>query len=180
MTIKQLYSSTFEDAVTTLCYESNYYITSIEIIKDCIKDLIDKDNFVWAEHLIVALNNTDAYYYEYDFSTGTFETPKPLTEIKDLKEYCDDYNVYSKFTSLESVLYHIENEYEIILGLDEVNETEVDKSYQYLITIIEEAQSEDCKNSEIYNKIIEILDDLSIYWIDALYQAKIYLEELGV
>ena len=91
MTIKELYSTTFEDAITTLCYESDYYITSIEIIKDCIKDLIDKDNFVWAEHLIVALNNTDAYYYDYDFSAGTFETPKPLTELEDLEEYCDDY-----------------------------------------------------------------------------------------
>ena len=100
MTIKELYSTTFEDAVTTLCYESDYYITSIEIIKDCIKDLIDKDNFVWAEHLIVALNNTDAYYYDYDFSAGTFETPKPLTELEDLEEYCDDYKEYKEMGNL--------------------------------------------------------------------------------
>ena len=91
MTIKELYETDFENAVTTLCYESDYCITSIEIIKDFIKKILDDDNFVWAEHLIVALNNTDAYYYEYDFSTGTFETPKPLTELEDLEEYCDDY-----------------------------------------------------------------------------------------
>ena len=88
---KELYETDFENAVTTLCYESDYCITSIEIIKDFIKKILDDDNFVWAEHLIVALNNTDAYYYEYDFSAGTFETPKPLTELEDLEEYCDDY-----------------------------------------------------------------------------------------
>ena len=85
MTIKELYKTNFEDAVTTLCYESDYYITSIEIIKDFIKKLLDEDNFIFAEHLIVALNNTDAYYYDYDFSLGTFETPKPLTELEDLE-----------------------------------------------------------------------------------------------
>ena len=60
-----------------------------------------------------------------------------------------------------------------------MNETEIDKSYQYLMTIIEEAQSEDYLNNDVYDKIQEILDDLSIYWIDALYQAKTYIEELG-
>ena len=95
MTIKELYSTTFEDAVTSLCYESDYYITSIEIIKDFIKKLLDEDNFIFAEHLIVALNNTDAYYYDYDFSLGTFETPKPLAELENLEEYCDDYEVKS-------------------------------------------------------------------------------------
>ena len=46
MTIKELYKTNFEDAVTTLCYESDYYITSIEIIKDFIKKLLDEDNFI--------------------------------------------------------------------------------------------------------------------------------------
>ena len=32
-----------------------------------IKDLIDKDNLVFAEHLLAAIVNSDAYYYEYDF-----------------------------------------------------------------------------------------------------------------
>lgn len=128
----------------------------------------------------IALNNTDAYYYDYDFSMGTFETPKPLTEIEDLVQYCDDYNTCTNFTKLETVLYHINNEYEIISELDKVNESEIDKSYQYLMSIIEEAQSEDNENSEIYYKIIEILDNLSIYWIEALNQVKIYLEEIGV
>jgi len=102
MTIKELYKTNFEDAVTTLCYESDYYITSIEIIKDFIKKLLDEDNFIFAEHLIVALNNTDAYYYDYDFSLGTFETPKPLTELEDLEEYCDDYKEIRQWKILKS------------------------------------------------------------------------------
>ena len=90
MTTNELYEAGFQDAITTLCYESDYYITSIEVIKDRIKDLIDKDNLVFAEHLLAAIVNSDAYYYEYDFSMGTLETPTPLTKIKDLEKFCDD------------------------------------------------------------------------------------------
>ena len=53
MTTKELYKTNFEDAVTTLCYESDYYITSIEIIKDFIKKILDDDN----SRLIVLITN---------------------------------------------------------------------------------------------------------------------------
>ena len=90
MTIKELYSKDFETAVTELSYE-NDYITSIEVLKDFIVCNIQNDSLCLAAHVLDVLLNYYTDYYSYDYSMGTLETPKPLTEIEDLEEFCEDY-----------------------------------------------------------------------------------------
>lgn len=93
MTIKELYSKDFDTAAQELWCETNR-ITCIEILKNFIKQKIDEDMLFLALHLLEAIKEHPAEYYDYDYSMGTLDTPCPLTTLEDLEDYCEDNEVF--------------------------------------------------------------------------------------
>lgn len=89
MTMKELYSKTFEEVIEELS-EANENITSAISLKEYIKAIIDEDYLFLAIHLLNALWKSSADYYDYDYSMGTLETPTPLQSIADLENYCEE------------------------------------------------------------------------------------------
>lgn len=89
MTVKELYTKTFDEAVEELSQE-NENITSAESLKDYIKTVIDGDYLFLAAHLLKAMHDSPADYYGYDYCMGTLETPTPLKELSDLEDYCKE------------------------------------------------------------------------------------------
>ncbi len=89
MTMKELYSKTFEEVIEGLS-EANENITSAISLKEYIKAIIDEDYLFLAIHLLNALWKSSADYYDYDYSMGTLETPTPLRSIADLENYCEE------------------------------------------------------------------------------------------
>lgn len=88
MTKKELYDIGVEKAVEILAQEIDG-ITTYDTLKDFAKDQIDEDNFYFVEHILGSLDETH-YYYKYDYSMGTLETPTPITSVEDLEEFCED------------------------------------------------------------------------------------------
>ena len=76
----------FDNAMCVLENKINT-ITSYEILKEFIISKIEEDNFVLASHLIDAMKDCNGYdWFFYDFSAGTFDTPKPIKDIEDLED----------------------------------------------------------------------------------------------
>lgn len=86
----ELYELSFEEAVEGF-YEEIETITTYEILKDFAKAKIDDDDILLALHIIEALNN-GADYYDYDYTCGTLDIPKPLVNLEDLERYCESYS----------------------------------------------------------------------------------------
>lgn len=65
-----------------------------EDLKDFVIDLIENDKILVATHILNALNNEPANYYNYDYSMGTLEDVTPITTKEDfvnfLKNYYDE------------------------------------------------------------------------------------------
>ena len=78
MTAEKFNAMDFKDAMSELYDESND-ITTIDTLKGYISHLIDDDNFNLALHLLQGIYEDDTpedtYYYRYDYSMGTLETP---------------------------------------------------------------------------------------------------------
>lgn len=66
-------------------------LTTEDILIDFAKSKIDDDNIGVAIHILGAIHNNpyDTEYYLYDYCMGTLETPTPVTEKEDLKDYID-------------------------------------------------------------------------------------------
>lgn len=66
-----------------------------EDLKDFVVDLIENDNILVATHILNALNDELAEYYNYDASMGALENVTPITSkeyfIDLLKNYYDEY-----------------------------------------------------------------------------------------
>lgn len=88
MTKKELYEMSFDDAIGELIYETEY-ITTYGDLKEFAKEQIDSDNLFLAIHILEAINNTYAQYYNYDYSMGAMETPTPLETLEDLEAFCE-------------------------------------------------------------------------------------------
>lgn len=89
MTIKELRTKTFNEAVEELS-EENDQITTAETLKDYIKIAIDRDYLFLAVHLLSVMHKSPADYYGYDYCMGTLETPTPLKVLSDLEDYCEE------------------------------------------------------------------------------------------
>lgn len=91
MTIAELYRKGFQEAASELSAQ-NDCITTYEALKDFAKYNIDRDNFFLAEHILHALQDASDYY-DYDYCMGTLDTPAPLRDVSDLKDYCEQEDV---------------------------------------------------------------------------------------
>lgn len=89
MTKKELYELDFDEAIEKL-QEENTNITTYETLKDFAIDNISYDNLFLAMHILEALNETQAEYYNYDYSMGTLETPTPIETLEDLEDFCEE------------------------------------------------------------------------------------------
>lgn len=81
------------DAVDVACDTFNVDLTSEDTLKEYIIHVIQEDNFGLALHLLEAIYHAPMSatgIYLYDYSMGTLETPRPITDIEDLLDYIDD------------------------------------------------------------------------------------------
>lgn len=89
MTIKELSKLTFDEAVAKLQEETNC-ITTIDTLKDFAIKNINEDNLFLSIHILIALQENSADYYNYDYCMGTLDTPTPITNLKDLEDFCEE------------------------------------------------------------------------------------------
>ena len=63
-----------------------------EDLKDFIIDKIKDDDIFIALHILNALNDNEADYYNYDASMGILDTVAPITTKEEFIQYLDNYN----------------------------------------------------------------------------------------
>ena len=88
MTIHELHCKSFADAAQELS-ENDERITTYETLKEFAKENIDSDRLFLAIHILKAIWENSADYYDYDYCMGTLDTPSPHLVIKDHEEYCE-------------------------------------------------------------------------------------------
>lgn len=64
-------------------------IVSYEELKEYAVAQINGDNLLCAIHILEAVNEDTADWYDYDFSMGTLETPTAIRSKDDLIDYID-------------------------------------------------------------------------------------------
>lgn len=94
MTREQFENMDFEELMNW-AYDNLDCITDEEILKEYGIRNIQDDNFNMVLHIIGAIfeNPYSTEWYRYDYSMGTLETPKPITDrydIEDLIDFEDD------------------------------------------------------------------------------------------
>ena len=90
MTRKYFENHPFKDVMEKL-YEENTDVTTLDMLKDFINDTVIKGEYYLSEHLVKALcNGNDEYYWLYDYSMGTLDTPVPIDSLEDVKHLIDD------------------------------------------------------------------------------------------
>jgi len=89
MTREDYNKKNFEDIMEQLNEERDD-ITTYETLKDFAKEKIEEDNLFIAIHILEALRNDDAEWYEYDYCMGTLQTPSGITEKEDVEHMIDD------------------------------------------------------------------------------------------
>lgn len=82
-------NKTFDELIEEL-YEEVDTITTYETLKDYAINSIDNDNLYLAIHILNAISEDEADYYDYDYNMGMCETPTPLTCEEDLIDYIED------------------------------------------------------------------------------------------
>lgn len=89
MTIAELYRKGFNKAAEELTY-TNDTVTTYESLKDFATAKIDSEHLFVAIHILQAINDNPADFYDYDYCMGTLDTPTPLTVLADLVDYCEE------------------------------------------------------------------------------------------
>lgn len=93
MTRQEFDSKSFEEVMEQLNEERDD-ITTIDILKEFIKEKIDSDDFNVASHLCNAIwndpNPYDSDWYEYDYCMGTLDTPVCLACKEDVEHLIED------------------------------------------------------------------------------------------
>ena len=85
MTVKELYSMTFNEACEKLYQESDL-VTTYESLKEYAIKNINEERLFLAIHILEAIQQFPADYYDYDYCMGTLENPTPLVLLKDLNK----------------------------------------------------------------------------------------------
>ena len=92
MTRAEFEAKSFEDVMEQLNEEYDH-ITTIDRLKDFIKENIDEDNFNVASHLCNAIWNDPnpdmSDWYDYDYCMGTCDTPASITKKEDVEYLID-------------------------------------------------------------------------------------------
>lgn len=80
------------DEVMQQLNEEKDTITTIDILKDFIKENIDNDNYYLALHVLnaIAEDTSDAQWWIYDYCMGTLETPTPINDKEDIEHLIED------------------------------------------------------------------------------------------
>ena len=93
MTRTEFEEKSFEDVMSQLNEELDE-ITTLDSLKEFIKEKIDEDNFCIASHLCNAIwndpNPSMSEWYDYDYSMGTLDKPVCLSEKAHIEHLIDD------------------------------------------------------------------------------------------
>lgn len=91
MTKDQFNNLDFSEVMQQL-NEENDTVTTIDTLKDFIKESIDNDNYYIALPLLQAIadDTHDTYYWDYDYSMGTLDTPTPINSKEDVEHLIYD------------------------------------------------------------------------------------------
>ena len=73
-------------------------------LKNLAIDSIKDDNILVAAHILNALNNDPANYYNYDTSMGALEDITPITSKEDLLDLLKNYNDEDIIKTIKKVL----------------------------------------------------------------------------
>lgn len=73
-------------------------------LKNLAIDSIKDDEILLATHILNALNNAPANYYNYDTSMGALEDVTPITSKEDFIDYLEDYNDEDIIKTIKKVL----------------------------------------------------------------------------
>ena len=88
MTENELKDMEFNVAVNKLSETFNTITTYAEL-KTFIINKINEDMIFVAIHLLKAIEENPADFYDYDYCMGILDKPIPLENINDLKDYCE-------------------------------------------------------------------------------------------
>lgn len=89
MKIAELEKLPFNMAVSRLIDEGGNNITTLALLKEFICYNVQNDSLYLAAHILDAIRESDAEYWDYDYNMGTLETPTPINGHSDLEDYCD-------------------------------------------------------------------------------------------
>lgn len=89
MTIAELHDMNFNDAAEKLYQENDSVTTYDSLVDFAIYKIKEQEIFV-AIHILSAINENPADYYDYDYCMGTLDTPTPLLVSADLEDYCEN------------------------------------------------------------------------------------------
>ena len=69
--------------------EEPYTLTTYELLKERVVELIHEDNIFYALHLLTAIKDTvmNEEWYAYDYTAGTCDTPANITTVDDVEDY---------------------------------------------------------------------------------------------
>ena len=79
-------NKSFDELIDDLL-ENVESIMSYNTLKDYAISLIDEDDLLCAIHILNALFDDDAEWYDYETSMGTLQTPTGLTCKEDIAHY---------------------------------------------------------------------------------------------
>ena len=88
MTENELKDMEFYDAVNKLS-ETFATITSYDELKNFIIKKINEGMLFVAIHLLQAIEEKPADFYDYDYCIETLNKPIPIENLKDLIDYCE-------------------------------------------------------------------------------------------
>ena len=88
---KQLNKLTLEE-LFIIAQELDRTFWAYEDLKDFVIDKIKDDDIFIALHILNALNDELAEYYNYDASMGILDTVAPITTKNDFIDYLENYN----------------------------------------------------------------------------------------
>ena len=87
MTREEFEKKSFEEVMEQLNEEYDH-ITTIDVLKEFIKEQVDNEDFNLASHLCNAIWNDPnpdmSDWYDYDYSMGTMEKPVCLSKKEDV------------------------------------------------------------------------------------------------
>lgn len=78
------------DEVMEQLNEEKDDITTYDNLKEFAKEKIDNNDLFVAIHILEAIRNDDAEWYEYDYSMGTLQTPSGITEKEHVEHMIDN------------------------------------------------------------------------------------------
>ena len=89
MTRAEFEQKTFIEVMEKL-YEQRDDVTTYERLKEFAIENVKEDNFLLAVHILEALRNDVAEWYEYDYSMGTLQSPSGITEKVHIEHLIED------------------------------------------------------------------------------------------